>query len=109
MAAAIRDREARAAHLKQELVALDGRERVSHVELHRIERIAREKADGRREVLKKRTPQTRQILSKMLRERLVFVPETRNGKPGYRFHGEGSVLKLLSGLVPELSRVLPER
>ena len=56
------------------------------------------------DVLDQVRTETRQILSKMLRERLVFVPETRNGKAGYRFHGEGSMLKLLSGVVPELSR-----
>jgi len=34
---------------------------------------------------------------------LVFLPETRDGKRGYRFHGEGTIIKLLSGVVPELT------
>jgi hypothetical protein len=29
----------------------------------------------------------------------MFVPETRDGERGYRFHAEGTIIKLLSGTV----------
>jgi hypothetical protein len=99
---AIKLREPRQAHLERELAALEHREHVSHLDRHNIEKLARQKVEDWQAVMTKRTPQARQVLSKMLRDRLVFVPEKRNGKMGYRFEGEGTILKLLSGTVPEL-------
>jgi len=102
---AIKHREARQAHLERELATLERREHVSHVEVQRLEGLARQKVGEWRGVLRKHAPQARQILSKLLRDRLVFVPERRHGRLGYRFHGEGTIIKLLSGVVPELASV----
>ena len=33
---------------------------------------------------------------------LAFIPERRNGQQGYRFHDEGTIIKLLSGAVPDV-------
>lgn len=99
---AIKQREARQAHLERELAALEHQDHVSQIDLQSIEKLARQKVEDWRIVMQTRTPQTRQVLSKMLRGRLVFVPEKRHGKMGYRFEGEGTILRLLSGTVPEL-------
>ena len=48
----------------------------------------------------------RQIVQKMLRERLTFRPEQRGGRRGYRFTAEGSIMPLLTGMVPELSQAV---
>jgi hypothetical protein len=50
--------------------------------------------------------QARQILAKMLRDKLMFRPERRGGQSGYRFTGEGSLTKLLTGLVPGFSQAV---
>jgi hypothetical protein len=47
-------------------------------------------------------PQARQIVQKMLHERLTFRPEEREGRRGYRFIGEGNIMALLTGTVPGL-------
>ena len=73
--------------------------------MKRLETLARAKVAEWRGTLGKHAPQARQILSKLLREKLVFTPETHKGQRGYRFHGEGTIIKLLSGVVPELASV----
>jgi len=55
--------------------------------------------------MRKHLPQARQILSKMLRERLTFTPETRGAERGYRFTGEGSLMPLLAGSVSAFSHL----
>ena len=96
----------RSQQLERELSAVDQREHVSQFELVvRIEKLARQKVKNWRTVMQKRTPQTRQLLSKILRDRIVFVPETINGQPGFRFRGDASLIKLLAGTVPELASV----
>ena len=59
-----------------------------------------------RKVLTKHIPQARQVLAKMMSERLTFKPEMRRGRRGYRFTGRGTLMPLLSGLVPELSEAV---
>ena len=100
---AIRDRESRQAHLEQELSNLDRREKVCSSELQRAEALARQRVSDWRGVLRRQTPKARQILAKLLRERLVFVSERRAGRPGYRFNAQASIVGLLSGTVSELS------
>ena len=51
-------------------------------------------------------PVARQVLQKMLRDRLVFTPGKRGKQRGYRFSGEGSVMPLLTGMIPELSHAV---
>jgi hypothetical protein len=89
-------------HLESELSALQGHARLSETEIARLETVSRLKVAEWRDVLLRRTRQARQILSKLLRDRLVFVPERRGKAHGYRFSGDGTILKLLSGVVPEL-------
>jgi hypothetical protein len=51
-------------------------------------------------------PIARQVLQKLLKDRLMFTPEKRGRQRGYRFSGEGSIMPLLTGMVPELSRAV---
>jgi hypothetical protein len=104
--AAIRKREASKAHIENELAGLDRREELSQIEMSRLESMARAKATEWRSLLKRHTPQARQILSKMLRDKLVFTPEQRGDQRGYRFTGEGTITELLTGLVPEFSQAV---
>jgi site-specific DNA recombinase len=99
---AIKDREARLSHLEQDLAALEGRQQISQMDAARLERQAREKVAGWRKVLRAHPSQARQIVSKLLRDRLIFIPETRNRRPGYRFRGEGTIWPLLSGVIHDL-------
>ena len=53
-----------------------------------------------REVLGRRVPQARQIVAKLLVDRLTFRPEGREGQNGFTFEATGTVAKLISGVVP---------
>jgi hypothetical protein len=46
------------------------------------------------------------VLQKALRGRLTFKPEQRGKQRGYRFTGQGSVMPLLTGMIPELSQAV---
>jgi hypothetical protein len=94
--AAIRRREQQAEALDRELTALVRREQVSQVEVSRLAVLARQKVEECRRLLRQHVPEARRILRKMLRDRLVFVPQIRNRRLGYR----GTILPLLAGAVP---------
>ena len=76
------------------------------MERQRLQALARDKPLERQSLLGRHTPQARQILAKMLRDKLRFTPERRDGRPGYRSRGEGTICTLLEGLVPGLSQVV---
>ena len=40
----------------------------------------------------------------MLRDKLMFTPEPRNGQYGWRFTGEATTSELLTGVIPELGQ-----
>jgi site-specific DNA recombinase len=103
---AIRKRENAKAALEAELATLERRDDVSQMERQRLETVARQKAKDWSSLLARHTPQARQILAKVLRDKLMFLPEVRDGRPGYRFRGEGSLVPLLAGLVPEFSQAV---
>ena len=91
--------------------AITDQEALSELEMNRIEALARHKVAERREVLARRTPHARQMLAKLLRDRLVFVPEQRGDRFGYRFSGDGTIIKLLEATIPDLrgKLVRPQR
>lgn len=57
-------------------------------------------------MLTRHTPQARQILAKVLRDKLVFRSEIRDGRPGFRFDGEGTITPLLTGMVPAFAAAM---
>lgn len=103
---AIRKREAQLSQLEHDLLLLDRGDEVSQLETAKLAALARTKAMEWRGLLKRHSPQARQIVSKMLRDKLVFRPERRKGVQGYRFTGEGTITELLTGLVPDFLRAV---
>ena len=67
---------------------------------HALERRLRGAVTEWRDVLGRQVAQARQIVTKLLADRLTFVPECRNGRRGFRFQATGTVDKLIAGVVP---------
>ena len=67
---------------------------------HVLERRLRGAVTEWRAVLGRQVAQARQIVTKLLADRLTFVPECRNGRRGFRFQATGTVDKLIAGVVP---------
>ncbi len=53
-----------------------------------------------RAILGRQVPQARQIVTKLLADKLTFTPEDRDGRRGFRFRATGTVEKLVAGVVP---------
>ncbi len=56
--------------------------------------------EQRRGVLGRQVPQSRQIVQKLLTERITFAPEDKDGRRGFRFQATGTVEKIIAGVVP---------
>ena len=100
LVSAIKTAERQADHIDAELAGLDGGDRVSRVERQRIERELRVRLDDWRGLLRRHVPQARQILRKLLVDRVVFTTRTDH----YEFTGSWTLGKLVSGVVD-----LPQR
>jgi len=79
---------------------------VSDASINRVEALAKQKLQEFRAVLRRQPSTARLVLRQMIRERLVLTPGTRGTQRGYRFSGEGSLMPLLAGMIPELSQGL---
>ena len=92
---AMKAREARRAVVLDELRALELAGRPTDASA------LREELRGRLEewnaLLDRQTSQARQILKKLLAGPIRFVPETDGRREGWRFRGNGSLVKLLAG------------
>lgn len=53
-----------------------------------------------REVLGRQVPVARQIVQKLLAEKITFKPEERDGQLGFRFEATGTLERLIAGMVP---------
>ncbi len=53
-----------------------------------------------RAILGRQVAQARQIVQKLLAEKITFQPEDRDGRRGFRFRATGTVEKLVAGVVP---------
>ena len=100
LVSAIKTAERQVEQINTELAGLDGRTRVSGGERQRIERELRVRLDDWRGLLRRHVPQARQILRKLLVDRVVFTPTT----DCYEFTGSWTLGKLVSGVVD-----LPQR
>jgi hypothetical protein len=58
-------------------------------------------------LLRRRTQEARQILRRLLVGRLVFRPQIGEGRPYYEFSGEGSLSRILAGIVATEGLVAP--
>ena len=52
-------------------------------------------------MLGRQVGQARQIVAKLLADRLTFTPESQRGRRGFRFQATGTVAKLVAGVVPD--------
>jgi len=65
-----------------------------------MERRLAERVDQWREILGGQVPVARQIVTKLLAEKITFSPEDHDGRRGFRFQATGTVEKLIEGVVP---------
>ena len=94
---ALKDRDKQRVHGQRELDMLERLTNVSDLDVGRIERDLRARVKDWRSLLRRQTPVSRQILTKLLADRLVFVPRAEEG--GYDFSGEAQLGKLMQGVV----------
>ena len=95
---AIETQDARRQTLEQRLEAL---QRAPVTFDHRLERRLRKAVEEWRAVLGRQVGQARQIVAKLLADRLTFTPENQNGRLGFRFQATGTVAKLVAGVIPD--------
>ena len=65
--------------------------------VHGIKKSLKARLADTKALLSRHTPEARQMLPKLLVERLEFTPVEVNGRKGYRFTGAGSYGPLLDG------------
>ena len=91
------ERERQRARLEQEVDSLDGLEDVAQLDVRRIEKDLRAKVKDWRGLLRRQVPVSRQIVTKLLDDRLVFTPRPENRS--YEFAGRATLGKFLQGVV----------
>ncbi len=80
-----------------ELETLGSAERASSMNVHGIKKSLKVRLADTKALLSRHIPEARQMLRKLLVERLEFTPVEVNGRKGYRFTGAGSYGPLLDG------------
>src|SRR5262249_10912404 len=92
--------EARKQALMEARAGLAQAEALARVDLTGIEGQLRARLDDWRGFLLGECSAARQILRKLIPERLVFTPHTENGERYYEFAGVGRLEPVLDGLIP---------
>jgi DNA invertase Pin-like site-specific DNA recombinase len=101
--AALRDRERRREQLRAQLAALDAARYVANLDVGHMRKNLTALLDDWRGLLLGNVLQARQVVRKLVPERLVFEPiTTRAGERVFEFRGEGRLDPILSGLVTGL-------
>ena len=98
LVAALKTEEERKSALARELETLGAVESVASLDADRIKRDLRTRLADVRALLKRRKPQARQMLRKLL-TRIDMTPAVENGQRGYRLAAHGSFARLFSGTV----------
>jgi hypothetical protein len=75
LATALKDRETRRAGLNRDLARLEDRRVTSLIDPRRIERDLRKRVADWRRLLTQHTPIARQIVTKLLEDRIVWTPQ----------------------------------
>ena len=102
----MKNREKQRVQGQRELDMLTRLTTVSEVDICRIERDLRARVKDWRSLLRRQTPVSRQIITKLLTGRLVFMPRPEEDR--YEFSGEAQLGKLMQGVVlPQVWR--PQR
>jgi hypothetical protein len=93
---ALQDRRQKRTHLRQQLDGLACLRQVSHIDVRQVERELRAKLDDWHGLLQRRTPLSRQVVTKLLDGRLMFTPRPDRA---YEFAGQVQFGNLLEGIV----------
>jgi site-specific DNA recombinase len=102
----IRDREKLRTSLTRELETLDSRQTVAGLDPRIVDRKIDKAIREWQQTIRTHIPQARQMIRKLLKDRITFTPETdANGKRGWSYRADGSVSKLLPGVISELSEL----
>ena len=75
---------------------------VSQIDFGALENTLRTKLENWRGLLSRHVAQARQIVRKVLADRLTFTPRTEGTHSYYEFEGQGRLEPLLSGVIPAL-------
>ena len=67
------------------------------LDAERLKRDLKSRVEDVKGLLSRQTPQARQMLRKLLADRLRFEPFEEGGRRGYRFSGKGTYARLLGG------------
>ena len=100
LVSAIKAAEVQRGQIDDQLSGLDGRLQIASLDRERIERDLRKRLNDWRSLLRRHVPQARQILRKLLTDRVVFSPQADH----YTFESTWTLGKLVSGVVD-----LPQR
>ena len=79
LANAIKEREEDRARLHHELAALDGLERLSTFDVRGVERDLRKRLEEWRGLLRRQTPLSRQVITRLLDGRIAWTPRKEEG------------------------------
>ena len=91
--------------VQRELAALDGMDRLSTFDVKRIEGDLVNRLAEWRGLLKRQTPIARQVLSKLLADKIVWTPRKDEGL--YEFAGRARFDRTLAGIVDTVGRESP--
>jgi hypothetical protein len=97
LVAALKAEEDRKKLLAAELNALGNLEKVISLDAHRIKKDVTARAADVRGLLGRRGPQARQLLRKLVVDRLACEPFEDGNRRGYRVSGKGTYARLLPG------------
>lgn len=104
---AIKEREGRKAGLTRELEALADCVAIGALDPRAVDRKIDAALREWSTTIRKHIPQARQMVRKLLKDRITFTPQVdANGRNGWAYHAEGSVAKLLPGVMPEFPQAM---
>jgi site-specific DNA recombinase len=94
--ARLKEEKTRKEALVQELASLGDLERVISLDTRRLKQSLRDRVADSRALLARNIPQARQMLRKLVPDRMTLEPFEENGERGYRFTGQGTYARLLA-------------
>lgn len=107
LVAALKAEEERKAALTKDLAGLVDLDKVSSLDARRLKQTLRARVADAKGLLGRHVPQARQMLRKLLVDRLEFTPFEDRGQRGYRFAGQGTFGRILAGDVLPPALVSP--
>ena len=94
---ALKNRERRRAHLQQELAAIEAREQLKSFDTAAVACELRRRVEEWRRLLHRNTPIARQVIDRLLADRIAWTPRRDEGV--YEYAGRLHFDRLLAGIV----------